>query len=175
MRLRNTLICSLVISFAAGLSSAQQGQPPKEAREKEPQLINADYHFIFDRYDGSQSLKHRKQSLDAFALQLHANKNLYGYIVSSAGRISYPGEAGERARALKRYLVGSGGMRADRIKIVDGGYCEQWEITLWWGVEVPPSLWPGSSCYLDPKEVKVIKKRRDGGKRSPAVKLHIQQ
>jgi hypothetical protein len=170
MSIAQKLLCFLVISFAGSASFAQQ--PPKEAKEKEPELI-ADYHFIFDRYGVSTTLKSRNQSLDGLAQMMRSTTDLYVYIVSSGGRVSYVGEATERANVLKKYLVGVGGVNANRIEIVDDGHCMEWEITLWWGVKVPPSLRPTSSCYLDPKKVKIIEKRRYNRRKSRAVKPRI--
>ena len=158
MNIISKLICSLLIPFASSVSFAQEGQPRKDSNENEQNVITCDG-FIFDKFDASRNLKSRNQSLDAFALQLRFDPGKKGYLVSSGGRVSYPREAKERAELLKKYLVEVGGLEAERIVIVDAGYCEQWSIDLLIYANPNPAT-PSGLCNLNPKEVKIIEKSR---------------
>jgi hypothetical protein len=168
MNILNWLILFLVMIFIAHPLFAQQGQSSKDDKENEPQTI-VDYHFIFDVYYASRSLKSRNQTLDAIAEQLRADSHLMVYMVSSGGRVSYPGEAIERANALKKYLVERRGSEAERVEIINGGYCEAWNIYIWLGATGAP-VKPTSHCGLDAREVKIIQKRRYNRMKLPVIK-----
>lgn len=159
MSFRRRLLCFFLISFTASFAYAQQGPPPKDTPENGLESVGDPY-FIFDRFDPATTLKSRNESLDGLVDMMRQAPDLFIYIVSSGGRVSYPGEAIERANTIKEYLVGVGRVKAKRIELVNGGYCNEWEIYLWWGVKVPPHQRPPGRCDIDPKEVRIFSKRR---------------
>jgi len=121
------------------------------------QLAIVEYGNIFDMYEAPQNLKDRNQMLDNFAGILRQAPEFKGYLVTYGGRISYLGEAVERAAKMKRYLVEVDKLDASRIEIIDGGYCDEWRVELWVWVRDAPVKVATTPC-LDPKEVKIIKK-----------------
>ena len=134
------------------LPLAQQ-KPPAER----PDVI-LDYGLLFDNYDSSRTIKSRNRSLDDAAEFLRLSPNFQGSLISYGSRVSYLGEARLHADELKNYLVKKRGVNPDRIVIIDGGHCDNWEVQLWFYVrEAPekPTAWP---C-LDPKEVRILKRR----------------
>jgi len=95
----------------------------------------------FDEYRNIPFVK-EKQRLTDFVTQLRADRNATAYIVSHAGRHSCKGEAQKRAERVRRYLIHSGRIQAGRIRIIDGGYQEQWMIELYIGPLGAPILTP---------------------------------
>jgi hypothetical protein len=129
---------------------------------KETPNVSIDYGGIFDEYDSSRSIKSRNESLEGFAEYLRFSPGIQGYLISYGSRVSYVGEAKDRAAQLKRYLSKIG-VEPTRVEIIDGGHCEEWKIQLWFYVREAgtPTVFP---C-LDPKQVRKIRKRAPGVKR----------
>lgn len=74
--------------------------------------------------------------LHEFALTLHQEPELRGFIVYYGGRhfrgrLPLRGEAAALAQRAKFYLVEIGQVDPDRIKLVDGGFREEWTAELW--------------------------------------------
>ena len=153
----------IMISSALCLGSAQQPQPPKDAKEPKP-LVVIDYGLIFEKYDAARAHRFRNRPLDAFAEELRARPGSQGYLLSYGGRVSYVGEAKERARKVKRYLVEVAKLDGSRIEIIDGGHCAEWVVELWvWAGGAPAK--PSAQPCLSPKEVKLIGSSKRGRKK----------
>lgn len=108
----------------------------------------------FDQY-GDISLEYEQARLDSFVIQLFNETRSQGYIFAYAGRRSYKGEAAARLRRAKDYLVEVRQMSPGRIVTIDGGYKEDFEVTL---IIVPLGATPPSAMpTLSPSEVQLTK------------------
>jgi hypothetical protein len=88
-------------------------------------------HVLFETYDRETNEKGINERLDAFAEFLKNNATFSAYIISYAGRRSCRGEALQRAKTAKAYLMRKGKIERRRIKVIDGGYRESWTVQLW--------------------------------------------
>lgn len=88
-----------------------------------------EHQSIFDSY-GDLSWENEAARLDNFAATLQHNPELIGYIIVYAGRRACVGEARDRALRAKKYVVETRGIRASRIKWIDGGYREELTVVL---------------------------------------------
>jgi hypothetical protein len=86
---------------------------------------------LFETYDQETNKKDVEERLDAFAEFLKDNPTFGAYIISYAGRRACRGEALQRAKTAKAYLVAKGKIQHRRVKIIDGGYRESWAVQLW--------------------------------------------
>jgi hypothetical protein len=86
---------------------------------------------LFETYDQETNKKDVEERLDAFAEFLKDNSTFGAYIISYAGRRACRGEALQRAKTAKAYLVAKGKIQHRRVKIIDGGYRESWAVQLW--------------------------------------------
>jgi len=77
--------------------------------------------------------------LDAFYLSLHNQPDLKGYIVGYNEPRGLRGQFLRRIYGDQRYLTEYGGLDANRITVLDGGYREKFTIELW---VVPPAAAP---------------------------------
>lgn len=77
----------------------------------------------FDEY-GNVCWLDETARLDNFAIQLQQNPDWIGYITVYAGRRSCTGEAQARALRAKKWVVGTRGVKPNRIVLRDGGYRE---------------------------------------------------
>lgn len=89
--------------------------------------------------------------LNAFAKQLQEKPDSQAYILVYGGRHSLTGAARAAANRIKSHLVKNGGIDANRIVTVDGGYKEELAIELW--VVPPGALPPFAIPTVDPSEV----------------------
>lgn len=111
---------------------------------------------IFDQY-GNIDFEEEKARLDNVASQLENEPEVKAYIVAYGGRITFAGEAVERADRAKNYLTGKYNFLDDRIITIDGGYREDLtiEILLWpKEMEQPPIASP----TLGPEDVQIIER-----------------
>ena len=93
--------------------------------------------------------------LDNFAIALQHDPKLIGYIIVYAGQRACVGEAEDRARRAKKYLVETRGIQESRVKRIDGGYREELTVIL---QPVPPGA-PEltASPTVKPTDVQLIK------------------
>ena len=117
----------------------------------------------FDEY-GDLGFEDEKARLDNFAIQLFNQKAATGYIFAYARKQTYESEAAERLLRAKNYLVTVRKMDPARVIIIDGGYQEQFCVTL---ILVLPGATPPSTMpTLSPAEIELTKPRpRDRAKR----------
>lgn len=108
----------------------------------------------FDSY-GDLSWEDEKAHLDNFAIALQNDPDSIGYIIVYAGRRSYAGESKERALRAKKYVVKTRGIKASRIKWIDGGYREELTTILQPGPRGAPDLTASPTLKLS--EVQIIK------------------
>ena len=108
----------------------------------------------FDQY-GDIRFEDEKARLDNFAIQLLNFKGSMGYILAYAGKRTYEGEAAERLLRAKNYLVKVREMDPARIITIDGGYQEEFSVSLIIAPPgaIPPSAKPG----LSPAEIELTK------------------
>jgi hypothetical protein len=83
----------------------------------------------FDSY-GALTWEKEKAHLDNFAIALQQDQALVGVIVVYAGRRSCANEARDRAIRAKKYLTQTRGVEPNRIKWIDGGFCETLTVIL---------------------------------------------
>lgn len=111
----------------------------------------------FDSY-GDVSFENEEARLDNFAIQLLNQETATGYIIVYAGKRTYEGEAAERLLRAKDYLVKRRQIDPNRIITVDGGYKEDFGVTL---IIAPMGAAPPSAMpTLSPGEVEFTKRRR---------------
>lgn len=92
-----------------------------------------------DRF-GDVKCEDEMARLDNFAIQLQNEPQAKGVIIfyggqTFRGKLPKRGEAEARAARLKPYLVERRGIPSERVTVVNGGYREAWQVTLW---IVPP-------------------------------------
>jgi hypothetical protein len=80
-----------------------------------------------------------KARLDTFAIELQNSPGSQGYIIAYGGRNKRYGTGRQRGDRARDYLVGTRGITADRIVVVDGGARETGSTQLW---IVPPGATP---------------------------------
>jgi hypothetical protein len=107
----------------------------------------------FDSY-GDISWENEKAHLDNFAIALY-DQDLVGIIIVYAGRRSCANEARDRAIRAKKYVTETRGIEPNRIKWIDGGYCETLTVILQPVPSAAPKL--TASPTLKPSEVRVDK------------------
>ena len=108
----------------------------------------------FDSY-GDLSWEGEKAHLDNFAIALQNDADSLGYIIVYGGRRSCVGEPKNRALRAKKYLVQTRAIEASRIKLIDGGYREEFTVMLQPAPRGAPEI--TASPTLKPSEVQIIK------------------
>ena len=129
MRTTCVLICCLCLLIAVPVN-AQQGSQPSIHDNK------------FDEY-GNLSLLDEKKRLDELAAHLRTSTDYIAYLDVYAGRKACIGEAKNRARRAKKYLVERWGISGGRIVWRDGGHREEWTVEIWLvprGGAAPPAF-----------------------------------
>jgi len=109
----------------------------------------------FDQY--FTSMWDRSQArLDNFAVSLQEKSDFKGHVITYAGKRACRGEASAYANRIKNYLVNERGIGAKRLKVIDGGYREEFTTDLF----LIPSAWPApvASPTLPPREVHILKR-----------------
>jgi hypothetical protein len=121
-----------------------------------------------DEY-GALKPKEESARLDNFVVEMKADPQAQGYVIAYGGRASRAGDARKAAEKVRDYLVSKGGLEAERVMIMDGGYRRQPAIELWVvpsGAEPPqptPSVEPGEakpSTTGKPTKTKTSKGRK---------------
>ncbi|HKS26438.1 MAG TPA: hypothetical protein VJS44_01400 [Pyrinomonadaceae bacterium] len=107
----------------------------------------------FDQY-GAISFEDEKARLDNFGIQLMNELSARGFIIAYGGRISYEGQASERARRAKDYLVSVRNLVDERIVTVDGGYREDATVELW--LVPQEATEPTASPTLRSEDVQIV-------------------
>jgi hypothetical protein len=113
------------------------------------------FHRKFDEF-GDIALNDEKARLKNFVIQLQNEPGTLGYIVIYAGKRAHLNEAQGRLERAKNYLVNEGGLDAQRIQTIDGGYREELTVELWVAPSGAPPLVPDTSGNMDPAEVEII-------------------
>ena len=108
----------------------------------------------FDSY-GDLSWEDEKTHLDNFAIALRHDPDSIGYIMVYGGRRACVNEAKDRALRAKKYVIETRGIRARRIKWIDGGYREELTVILQPAPRGAPEL--TASPTLKPSEIQIIK------------------
>lgn len=110
---------------------------------------------LFDQY-GNIAFKDEKARLDNFAIQLQQEPGAQGYIIAYGGRVTFAGQARERAERAKNYLNKQYNFADGRVITMDGGYREDLTVELW---VIPQGLTaPTASPTLRPEDVQVVEK-----------------
>ena len=87
-----------------------------------------------------ESSNTNKLKLDSLGEQLRAEDGSVAYLVSYGGRVSCRGEAMARARHVRNYLLSDGRIDPARIKIIDGGFYDDWVVQLFIAPRLAPTL-----------------------------------
>jgi hypothetical protein len=144
------LFVVVLTSCVAGAGSAQ----PVRVFDQ-----NLDFTLRFDEF-GDLKCEDEMARLDNFAIQLQSEPQFKGVIIfyggqTFRGRLPKRGEAEARAARLKPYLVERRGIPAARVTVVNGGYRETWQATLW----IVPSQFgtPGGYSTVPAEKIKFLK------------------
>jgi len=117
----------------------------------------------FDSY-GKVPLQQEKWHLDSFAIALMGDRGKTGYIIAYAGKRAGAGEAKQRAKRAKNYMVSVRSFAPSRIQAIDGGYREEPEVELY--VVPRVGCTPTPSPTVDPRDVHLIKSKEKNSRRS---------
>jgi hypothetical protein len=154
---------AVVVTARVSVGGLSQACPTEASRSVSilPPGVVCD--LAFDQY-GDIRFEDEKARLDNFAIQLLNYKGATGYIFAYAGKQTYEGEAAERLLRAKNYLVKVRDMDPARIITIDGGYRQEFSVSL---IIAPPGAAPPSAMpTLSPAEIELSKPRpRDLEKR----------
>jgi hypothetical protein len=124
-------------------------------------LFGGEPDVIFRKFDefGDINCEDEMARLDNFAIQLQAEPDKIGVMIFYGGRhfrgrLPKRGEAAARAARLKPYLVERRGLRADQVLVFDGGYAEEWHVTLW---IAPRGMMPTPGPHVPTDEIRFHK------------------
>jgi hypothetical protein len=117
----------------------------------------------FDEY-GDISFEDEKARLDNFAIQIANTPSSKGALIAYAGNPTYQGEAADRLRRAKHYLVKVRGMPSERIVTVYAGYKN--DLTVELRILMPDEMLPEPSPTVKPEDVKFTKRRPSTNKRA---------
>jgi hypothetical protein len=119
----------------------------------------------FDEY-GALRLSDEKARLDNFAIQLRNSDTLLGDIMVYAGRKAIAAEAQIRATRARDYLINVRKIDPERVKAIDAGYREDFQVDLWiWPPGIEP---PFPSPTVDPTQVEIVyEKKKPPRKKRP--------
>jgi hypothetical protein len=85
---------------------------------------------LFEIYKESDSRPVAKEKLDALAAQIRADYLSEVWLLSYGGKRSCPEEGQKRGEAVRKYLLHKG-VPTFQIRVVDGGFREEWSVELW--------------------------------------------
>ena len=111
----------------------------------------------FDQYS-DLDFNNEMGRLDNFAVMLERDRNLKGYILVYAGKISCPREAKYRGNRARSYLIRRRALAPSRVAMIDGGYRERFAVELY--VLPHNAEPPDSTPNISQTEVKIVKSRR---------------
>ena len=116
----------------------------------------------YDPY-GDVRFSWEKDRLDNFAIQIQNQPGSRGAIIVYAGKVTYKGEALDRLRRAKDYLVKVRGLNPKRILTIDAGYDTE---ILTYLILVPPGAAVPSFESRVPIEQVQFAKRRPASKKT---------
>jgi hypothetical protein len=111
----------------------------------------------FDSY-GDIRFSSEKARLDNFAIQIQNYPGSRGAMFTYAGKETYKGEALDRLRRAKNYLVKVRGLKPERILTIDAGYAT--DVTTYLVVVPPGANVPIFESRLPVTEVRFTKRKR---------------
>ena len=111
----------------------------------------------FDNY-GDIQFSSEKARLDNFAIQIQNYPGSRGAIFTYTGKVTYKGEALDRLRRAKNYLVKVRGLKSERILTIDAGY--DTDVTTYLVVVPPGATVPTFESRLPITEVQFTKRKR---------------
>ena len=106
----------------------------------------------FDLY-GDVSADLERERLDAVAGEMRRRREADAYLIAYAGKSAHKGEAGARAACARDYLIKKHHIQADRIRAIDGGYRETFEVEVY--VEEADGSIPLATPTVRPSAVKI--------------------
>lgn len=112
---------------------------------------------VFDSY-GDVRFEQEQWLLDNFTIVLTSDRNKTGHIIAYAGKRARVGEARQRAKRAKNYIVKLRRFAANRLRAIDGGYREEPEVQLY--VVPRGGCTPIPSPTVDPRDVHFIRNSR---------------
>ena len=117
------LLYITLILFSGGTAHAQDNR-------KRPLIPGKDY--ILDPFDhyGNVAWEDEMARLDNFAVAIHNDPQMIGYIIVFGSKNGCEGEAQRRAVRAKKYLVERRGVDWNRIIWLDAGYLDEAEVFL---------------------------------------------
>jgi len=126
----------------------------KASNASPKQLIHVP--FKLDEF-GHVATGDMKARLDYYAANLQATPEMVGHIVFYGGRrygrrLARRGEAAALAAYLKNYLLNSRGIAPERVRMIDGGFREEWTTELWLGL--PDGKAPTPTPTVSPGEIR---------------------
>lgn len=159
---------AVVVTASVSVGGLSQACPAEASRSVTILPQGAVCDLAFDQY-GDIRFEDEKARLDNFAISIFNYKGATGYIIAYAGKQTYKGEAAERLLSAKNYLVKVRDMDPARIITVDGGYQEEYSVSL---IIAPAGAAPPSAMpTLSPAEIELTKPRpRDLVKRKTRVR-----
>lgn len=121
-----------------------------------PQQVSSDQGYSrFEEFEKSLSEHQVRDRLDAFAQHLKLNPSLRALMMSYGGMRSCQKEAYLRARLATDYLSKVKGIPPHRVRILNGGYRDDWVVQLWVGS--PGAAPPSSLRTIDKRRVTIRK------------------
>ena len=124
-----------------------------------PKANNTNCEYLPDPFDslGDLSFEQEELFLDTFFFALTKRKAL-AYIIAYGGKRARPNEARNRADRARKYLVDVRHFPAGQIKVIDGGYREKRDLSLYVVSDgiCPPTPDP----TVDPRDVEIITRGR---------------
>jgi hypothetical protein len=154
--------CVLLSTLSIGWAEVRNNESRRAFDTKKPfhqqRVWTDNIYNIFEMYEKGMSESEIRERLDGLAIYLKTNPSFRAHIIAYGGRRSCRGEAQTRAHLAKEYLTEKKGIDAERIKIVNGGYREEWVVELWHGAE--GATVPSPMLTIDPGKVKIIKNCR---------------
>ena len=112
--------------------------------------------LAFDQY-GDIRFEYEKARLDNFAIQLLNQPSVRGAIAAIAGQQTYRGEAADRLRRARDYLVKVRGVLTDRLVTIDAGY--EKDFSMYLHIVPEGATLPAFESRVPLSEVKFTKRR----------------
>jgi hypothetical protein len=143
----------LLLTFASVVSAQTPLAATKTQVEEVPVFTCG---LPFDRY-GDLKFADEKARLDNFAIQITEEPVSIGYILMSAGQITFENETAERLDRAKSYIVNERKIDSNRVVTVDCGFAKELSIRLY---IAPLGVTPVCIDSVEPlTEVKFTKRR----------------
>ena len=146
--------CVFAAAGGAGWMRAPASAPRAAAGAPAPPVPSPT--SAIDTY-GDIPFEDEKARLDNFAIELQNVPTAKGYVTCYGGRVGRGGEARRRCARAKRYLVTHRRIPAAQVVAEDGGYREEFTVTLWIVPEGATPVQPTPT--VDPREVRFVRGR----------------